>query len=103
MRRDSSNGKRNFDEKETCHWQFLCIFSADNNCCDFPIVKNFSNIFCEYIIKDKFNCACMFYYKFNNNIIIFDINGIGRILYFDENKKLINLIKNVDLINENNN
>ena len=75
----------------------------DNNGCDFPIIKNFSNIFCEYIIKDKFNCACMFYYKLNNNIIIFDINGFGRILYFDENKKLINLIKNVDLINENNN
>ena len=75
----------------------------DNFGCDFPINKNFSNIFCEYIIKDKFNCVCMFYYIFNNNIVVFDINGIGRILHFDENKKVINFIKNVELINDNNN
>ena len=75
----------------------------DNFGCDFPINKNFSNIFCEYIIKDNFKCVCMFYYIFNNNIVVFDINGIGRILHFDENKKVINFIKNVELINDNNN
>ena len=45
----------------------------------------------------------MFYYIFNNNIVVFDINGSGRILHFDENKKVINFIKNVELINDNNN
>ena len=69
--------------------------------CEFPINNNCSNIYCEYIIKDKFECACMFYYKFNNNIVVFNIYGNGRILYFDEIKKIINFVKNVELNHEN--